>query len=165
MNRISLLILLTLVFAWSSTGFAAQNVPTIDTSQPLEILSQQLEVFRQENRSVFSGDVVATQGDMTMTTDRLIVFFAGENSIERLEAVGHVKFTQLDRTATAEKMIYRQKEGTLLLIGNARVVQGPNQVDGDEITYFVNENRSVVKGSSQKRVKAVIVPQQKKDVE
>lgn len=139
-----------------------QTVPTIDTSQPIEILSQQLEVLQQENKSIFSGDVVATQGDMTLAADRLVVYFVEENQIDRLEATGRVRFSQLDRVATADRAVYRQQDETLLLQGNASVVQGENSVQGDEIMFYVRENRSVVKGSSQKRVKAVIVQEKGK---
>lgn len=156
---------LMLLLCSSAIGFAEQVVPTIDTSLPVEIESQQLEIMQQENKSVFSGDVVAIQGDMTLSADRLIVFFVEDNQIDRLEAAGHVRFSQLDRVATSEKAVYRQQEGILILQGNAKVQQGKNLVSGDEITFYVQENRSVVKGSSQKRVKAVIVQEQKKDVE
>lgn len=163
MNRYILLLLLFMCS--SGIGYAAQVIPTIDTSLPVEIESQQLEIIQQEKKSVFSGNVVATQGDMTLSADQLIVFFVEENEIDRLEAVGHVRFSQLDRIATSEKAVYHQQDGILLLLGDAKVQQGKNLVSGEEITFYVQENRSVVKGSSQKRVKAVIVQEQKKDVE
>lgn len=159
-------VLLFLFFLCSSVIVcAAPVVPTIDTNLPVEIQSQQLEIMQQENKSIFSGDVVATQGDMTLSADELSVFFADENQIDRLEAVGHVRFSQLDRIATSEKAIYHQLTGVLLLVGNATVKQGGNLVSGEEITFYVKENRSVVKGSSQQRVKAVIVQEPKKGVE
>lgn len=163
MNKYFLALLLLIYSA--TLGFAEQTVPTIDTSLPVEIQSQQLEMLQQENKSIFSGDVIVTQGDMTLSADQLIVFFIEDNQIERLEANGKVRFSQLDRVATSEKAVYRQSEGILLLLGNARVQQGKNLVSGDEITFYVVENRSVVKGSSQKRVKAVIVQEEKKGVE
>jgi lipopolysaccharide export system protein LptA len=163
MNRY---ILLLLFFLCSSViVYAAPAIPTIDTNLPVEIESQQLEIMQQENKSIFSGNVVATQGDMTLSADELSVFFIEENQIDRLEAVGNVRFSQLDKIATSDKAVYHQLNGVLLLIGDAKVQQGKNLVSGDEITFYVQENRSVVKGSSQQRVKAVIVQEQKKDVE
>ena len=164
MNRYLILIFLAILLCVGTVVGAAQSVPTIDTRKPLEILSQQLEVLQQDNKSIFSGDVVATQGDMTLSADKLIVFFVDENTIERLEATGNVRFSQLDRTATAEKAVYLQEQGVLSLIGKAHVEQGMNTVAGDEIVFYTRENRSVVKGSSQKRVKAVIVQEEKKGV-
>jgi len=163
MNRY--LLFLVFLLCSSVIGYAAPVVPTIDTNQPVEIQSQQLEIMQQENKSIFSGNVVATQGEMTLSADELCVFFADENQIDRLEAVGHVRFSQLDRIATSEKAIFHQLTGVLLLLGNATVQQGGNLVSGNEITFYVKENRSVVKGSSQQRVKAVIVREPKKDVE
>jgi len=156
-------LLLPIIFA--TLGFAEQTVPTIDTSLPVEIKSQQLEMLQQGNKSVFSGDVIVTQGDMTLSADLLVVFFIEDNQIERLEATGNVRFSQLNRVATAEKAIYYQQEEKLLLLGNAVAQQGRNLVSGDEIIFYVVENRSVIKGSSQNRVKAIIVQEQKKDVE
>ena len=143
--------------------FAAQTVPGIESNQPIEITSQQLEVLQSERKSVFTGEVVAKQGDMTLYADELTVFFLKEgNQIDRLEATGNVKFTQLDRTATADKAVYRQNEEILLLTGNAQVKQGANQIAGDEITLYVRENRSLIKSSAHNRVKAVIVPDKQK---
>jgi len=122
-------------------------------------------MLQQGNKSVFSGDVIVTQGDMTLSADLLVVFFIEDNQIERLEATGNVRFSQLNRVATAEKAIYYQQEEKLLLLGNAVAQQGRNLVSGDEIIFYVVENRSVIKGSSQNRVKAIIVQEQKKDVE
>ncbi|MDH3394247.1 MAG: hypothetical protein OEL66_09570, partial [Desulfobulbaceae bacterium] len=71
----------------------------------------------------------------------------------------------LDRTATADRAIYRQQVGTMELIGNATVHQGQNKVTGDEITVYLQEDRSVVKSHDNGRVRAILFPKQKKDIE
>lgn len=159
---VSLVILSVLIFqvAWA---FAAQPVPEIDKNQPIEITSKQLEILQSEGKSVFTGDVLAKQGDMTLSANELVVFFLKEdNQIDRFEATGDVLFTQLDKTATADKAVYLQRDEILLLTGNAQVHQGENQIAGDEITFYVRENRSLVKSSVHNRVKAVIVPEKQK---
>lgn len=163
MKRYSVFVFFMLLLTSVASASAEQSMPAIDTRQPLEIQSQQLEIFQQKKQSVFSGDVVAVQEDMTLTTDRLTVFFIDDNTVDYLEAVGSVKFTQLDRTATADKAVYRQADEVLTLLGDARVQQGKNVVSGEEIVFFVRENRSVVKSSSKQRVKAVIVQEEKKE--
>jgi len=157
MTRYACLLLVALLFA-HVTASAAPLAPAVDTSRPVEITARQLEVIQSDNKSVFSGDVIAKQGDMTLTANQLTVFSAAGDQIDRLEAVGHVRFVQGENTATADKAVYRQKEEILTLLGNATVAQGGNRVSGDEIILYIRENRSLVKSAEQKRIKAVIIP-------
>jgi len=157
MIRYVRMLLVVLLFVYS-TASAAPLAPTVDISKPVEITARQLEVIQSDNKSVFSGDVVAKQGDMTLTANQLTVFSAAGEQIDRLEAVGQVRFVQGENTATADRAVYRQKEEILVLQGNATVAQGNNRVSGDEIVFYIRENRSLVKSSDQKRIKAVIVP-------
>jgi lipopolysaccharide export system protein LptA len=49
-----------------------------------------------------------------------------------------------------------------VLSGNARVWQDENVVSGDTITIFLAQDRSVVQGGRQERVKAVFYPRDEK---
>ena len=101
---------------------------------------------------------------MTLYAEKLIVYFQkDQDQVERLEAIGAVRVTQLDRIATAEKAIFHQADETLVLIGNAEVTQGKNKVSGDEITIYLKENRTLIKSSEKGRVKATIVPEKKQE--
>jgi lipopolysaccharide export system protein LptA len=46
----------------------------------------------------------------------------------------------------------------MVLSGNARVWQDDNVVSGETITIFLSQDRSVVQGGTQERVKAVFYP-------
>ena len=164
MGRWLLTILLT-IFCWCVPGaFAAEVEPELDRNQPIEITAQQLEILQQQRQSIFSGDVVAKQGEMTLYADKLIVVFQPkQDQVERLEAIGGVRVLQLDRVATAEKAVFFQLEEKLVLNGNAEVIQGQNKISGDEVTLYMKENRSLIKSSESGRVKAVIVPEKKQE--
>lgn len=164
MGRWLLLLLLGISCVCVSAAFAAEATPALDRNQPIEITSQQLEVLQQQRQSIFTGDVVAKQGDMTLIAEKLIVVFQeDQDQVERLEAIGAVRVLQLDRIATAEKAIFYQLEEKLILTGNAEVTQGKNKISGDEITLFVQENRTLIKSSEKQRVKAVIMPESKQE--
>ncbi|MCW8859132.1 MAG: lipopolysaccharide transport periplasmic protein LptA [Deltaproteobacteria bacterium] len=166
MIRFVALIIILFGLLQANVSVAGQLTSEVDSSQPIEITSQQLEILQLEQKSVFTGNVVAKQGGMTLAAEQIIVFFLEEgNQIDRLEAIGNVHFTQLDREATADRAVYRQQEEVLFLVGSAQVKQGLNQINGDEITLYIKENKSLVKSSEQNRVKAVIVPEQKKDTQ
>jgi len=149
-------------FCCVSTGVAAEKAVVPDTKQPIEITAQKLELIQQQRQSIFTGDVVAKQGDMTLSADKLTVFLLeNQDQIDRLEAVGTVKVVQFDRVATADRAIFYQLEEKLVLSGHAVVVQDNNKVSGDEIEIYLKENRSVIKSSKSSRVKAVIIPVKK----
>ncbi|MCD6580326.1 MAG: lipopolysaccharide transport periplasmic protein LptA [Desulfuromusa sp.] len=164
MNRWFLMIFLGL-FCWCvPVVFAGEVKPELDRNQPIEITAQQLEVLQQQRQSIFTGDVVAKQGEMTLYAEKLIVFLQqDQDQIERLEAIGGVRVLQLDRIATAEKAVFYQVEERLVLSGNAEVTQGQNEISGDEITLYLKENRSLVQSSENGRVKAVIIPEKKQE--
>lgn len=158
MNR-WLPLLLLLLMSGAFLACAADPLPGFDGNQPIEVTAKRLEVLQQEHRSVFTGQVVVRQGDMTLRTEQLTVFFAPESEeIERFDALGQVEFEQLDRTAFADRAVYQRQQEILRLVGNARVKQGENVISGDEITLYIRENRSTVQSSSSNRVKAVIIP-------
>jgi lipopolysaccharide export system protein LptA len=161
MNKLILLALSWLLICPPLAQSADGTPPLADL--PIEVTAQQLEALRQDGVAIFSGEVVARQGDITLYCDRLEVYSqGGQQQVDRLEAFGRVRVVQLDRTATAAKVVYRQQPGTLVLTGDARLHQGQNQVSGDEITLYLQENRSVVKSGENGRVRAVLFPEPKR---
>ena len=145
----------------SSTSVAALDFFAADSDQPLEISSRQLEVFQEQQKSVFSGDVVAEQGEMTLHTDMLTVIFDGQNDVRRIEATGAVRINDPIRNARGDHAVFDRDEETLIISGNAVVVQGDNRISGDEIILFIGQNRSLVRSKDSGRVRAVILPEPK----
>lgn len=141
---------------------AADQPLSKSSDQPIEVTAQQLEALQQQGKAIFTGEVVAKQGDITLYCKKMVVYTqSGKQQVDRLEAFGGVRVVQLDRTATADQAIYRQRQRTLVLVGNAELHQGQNHVAGDEITVFLDENRSIVKSQGGHRVRAVLFPQTK----
>ena len=61
-------------------------------------------------------------------------------------------------TATADKAVYYQDKEMAVLTGNPVVKQGNDSVEGSRITLYMKDNRSVVEGSENRKVKAVLAP-------
>ena len=164
MGRWLLLILMSSVCFCVTSSFADETTTELDTKQPIEITANQLEILQQQRQSIFSGDVIAKQGDMTLSAEKMIVLFQEEqDQVKRLDAIGSVRVVQLDRVATADRVVFYQLDEKLVLIGSAEVIQGGNKVSGEEITLYLKENRTLIKSSETKRVKAVIIPQAKSE--
>jgi len=161
--RINLILncLLLIIFTWTVSAGAVDFFAAADSDQPLEITSSRLEVFQNEQKSVFSGEVVARQEEMTLYTDQLTVIFDDQNDVSRVEAVGNVRIEEPLRNARGNHAVFDRVADTLILSGNAEVVQGENRISGDEITLFIGQNRSIVKSNDTGRVRAVILPEKK----
>jgi lipopolysaccharide export system protein LptA len=103
--------------------------------------------------------VVARQGDLTLYADRLVITNSADgHDLTRIEAFGNVRILQGTRQASGAHAVYEPKEARILLDGSPRVTQEGDVVTGKLITYYVNEQRSVVTGGPNERVEAVILP-------
>jgi len=157
-RQASLLILATLLIcpcvAAAGLDLAPQN------RGPVNVTANQLQADDTKQLLVFSGDAVATQDDVTINGDRLIIQYTGEQrEIEQLIAEGHVRITQQDKVATGDKAVFYQREERIVLTGAAQVTQGENSVQGQEITLFLKDQRSIVTAGEGGRVRAVFTPQ------
>lgn len=130
--------------------------------QPITIKSNELSSDSKSRTATFSGKVVARQGDLTMYSDKLVVYYKEDGGdLDKVVASGNVRIVQGDRLATAREAVYQSVEQKIVLTGDPKVIQGDNTVTGKVITYFVDDERSVVTGGPDTRVEAVITPKEK----
>lgn len=138
----------------------AESTVTHDSSQPISISSDRLEADDLAGRVKFFGHVVAEQGGLSLYADQVELFYQGEKrDIERLEAHGDVRIVQGDRVATAGKAVFYNKEKRIVLTESPAVHQGNDSISGDEITFYLDEEKSVVNSREGSRINAVFHPQ------
>jgi lipopolysaccharide export system protein LptA len=79
--------------------------------------------------------------------------------VDKIIARGDVRIRQSDGgMASAEEATYYQADERVVLTGKPMVKQGDDFVEGVKITLFLKENRSVVEGTEENKVRAVIAP-------
>jgi lipopolysaccharide export system protein LptA len=127
------------------------------SNQPVTVDSDRMERFGKESLIIFSGNVVARQNNSVQYADRMEVYLDEKgDKILRTVSTGSVRIVTRDcKTGTARRAEYYELEQRVVLIGNARVWQDDNVVSGDTITIFLAQDRNVVMGGKQERVKAV----------
>jgi lipopolysaccharide export system protein LptA len=135
-----------------------------DKNQPVTVDADKMERFGKESLVVFTGNVVARQNNSVHYADRMEIYLDEKGDrIVRTVSTGTVKVVTRDcRTGTARRAEYHDVEQRVVLSGNARVWQDDNVVSGDTITIFLSQDRSVVQGGQQERVKAVFYPREDK---
>lgn len=129
-------------------------------SRPIDVAADSLSADSIRNTVTFEGNVVARQADVTLYADRIQAGYSRESgAIDRIEAEGNVRFLQEGREARSARATFHNLEQRIVLSGGATLRQGQNTVQGETLTIFLRENRSVVTGGKDGgRVQAVINP-------
>ena len=131
----------------------------LDTGQPIDITSDRVETYSKENLIVFKGNVMARQKDIVIYSDSLeAMVIEGGKGIERVVAGGNVKIQQGIRVANCQKAVYYNVDQKLVLTGAPKVWEGENMVSGDEIVFYIEQNRIEVNNELGGRGKAKIYP-------
>jgi lipopolysaccharide export system protein LptA len=129
-------------------------------TQPVVVDADRMEAFKRESLVIFTGNVVARQDNSVHYADRMEVYLDEKGDrVLRTVSTGNVRVITKDcRIGTARRGEYDDLEQRVVLIGNAKVWQDDNVVTGERITIYLAEDRSLVEGGKQERVKAVFHP-------
>jgi lipopolysaccharide export system protein LptA len=145
--------------------------------QPIKIEAASLEMRDKKKEATFSGNVKVVQGDTTMTSKTLVVFYdstaadatapapnakatksaaiqsatpgpGGSSSIRRLEARGSVVVTQKDQVVTGETAVFDTKSNLITMLGGIVLTQGKNVLRGDRLMVDITTGVSRVESDS-----------------
>ncbi|MBW2107978.1 MAG: hypothetical protein JRI36_04830 [Deltaproteobacteria bacterium] len=132
----------------------------------IHITSDKVTSDHNERWVEFIGHVRATQDDGVITADRIKIFYEPEKqgaegtdsaAVEKMVAQGNVKivFDKAAKTAMAEQAVYTLHDKVLVLSGGRPTVRaGDDVVQGEKITLFQAENKTLVEGGRDGQVEA-----------
>jgi lipopolysaccharide export system protein LptA len=147
--------------------------------QPIQIEAASLEMRDKKKEATFAGNVKVVQGDTTMTSKSLVVFYdsgpapaapapaapkgsksgpmqsatpgpGGSSSIRRLEAKGSVVVTQKDQVVTGETAIFDTRANLITMVGGVVLTQCKNVLRGDRLKVDMTTGVSRVESDSGK---------------
>src|SRR4051794_16084727 len=148
--------------------------------QPIKIEAASLEMRDKKKEATFSGNVKVVQGDTTMTSKTLVVFYdsttapaaapsansktaaraapiqsaspgpAGSSSIRRLEARGSVVVTQKEQVVTGESAVFDTRTNLITMLGGVVLTQCKNVLRGDRLFVDMTTGVSRVESDSGK---------------
>ncbi len=112
------------------------------------IESKNLDIDIATKKAEFFDNVVVKQGDIKVSTDKLIIFFKN-NEVKKIDFLNNVKFQMRDKLILGDKAEYTKNDNTLKIIDNV-IYKGDNsEINGDIFTY--NLKTKVSKLSSKKK--------------
>jgi lipopolysaccharide export system protein LptA len=151
MKPLRLLVLLPLLAVAPAAGQQSGGRGSgFNSNAPVDVDAARIEVQDRADRAIFSGGVTATQGNLRMTSARLTVAYNNNNgvNVERLEASGGVTLRTPTETAQGNFAIYDVDRRLVTMIGNVRLVQGANRVQGGRLVLDLNSHRAVMDGGT-----------------
>ncbi len=152
---------------------------TQNRDQPIQIEAARLEVRDKQKQATFKDNVKVVQGDTTMTSKTLDVFYeskdegkapapagktaaknapmqqaapgpTGSSSIKRLEARGNVVVTQKDQVVTGDAAIFDTKTNLITMTGGVVLTQCKNVLRGDRLLVDMTTGVSRVEADNGK---------------
>ena len=174
------LLLAAPALAQSKPGPASAVGSLGSSKEPISIDANQLDVFDKEGRAVFSGDVVAVQGETTMRCATMTVLYESQrgkgggktasaspgaggltqdSSIKKIDCKGPVVIKTKEQTATGDSATFDRVANKVFLIGNAALSDAKGNVTkGQRVAYDVGTGvANVVGDKTAPRVKAIII--------
>jgi len=138
-------------------------LPGGDSKAPVSIDAAKLEYFEKEQKLVYSGGVVAKQGDSTLRSTNLVIFLASsviqatpaassgssDSQIKRMEAAGPVTIVSKDQVGTGDRASFNREENKFLLLGNVTLSQGGNVIKGkpeSRLVYDLTTSQAIIEG-------------------
>ncbi|MBI5025556.1 MAG: lipopolysaccharide transport periplasmic protein LptA [Nitrospirae bacterium] len=116
--------------------------------KPIIITSKTLTADNKTNTAIFEGSVVAKTEDITIYSDKMIVYSDNtRNKITKIEASGNVRAHKKERAIFSKEATYYEEDEKIVFTGEPKAVEGENVVTGTKITYFIKDDRSIVEGS------------------
>ena len=169
-------IVLGLILAAGSSlcgGLAAAQddvLGAVDTSLPIEITADALEIEQGLGLAVFSGNVNAVQGEMILRAETLKVHYRTNDAddaeidargrISRIEASGDVFFATPTESARGDRGTYDVEGRTVTLAGGVVLTRGKNVLRGSRLELNLATGRSKLfsDGEDGERVRGLFVP-------
>lgn len=141
---------------------AFSSAPLFKSSKsPIDISSERLDVDQQKGKAVFKGNVIARQDKMLLQADIMTILFdEKQNEVKEIIAKGSVTIDLDKKRATCKTAHFYTTENKVILTGTPQLKEGKNVVEGEKIIFFLNEERSIVEGKKNSRVKTTIFPGQ-----
>lgn len=164
-------VILAVLFFVINNSYAQELILDKSNKEPIDITAQELIFYRAQNVGVFTGDVIAVQGTVTVKAKKMEVFFK-ESAADSKETLSKVKLINLKddveiitpKEKTKSSMgVYNVETGVFTLTGDVVMTQGETILKGDRMIYNKNTEESLLTVNGKivdKRVSAKFVPNQ-----
>ena len=170
----------------SADSNGSSLLPGSNSKEPITIDADKLAYFDKEQKAIYTGNVVAIQGDSKLTCTVLTIYLArnqqpsgqaappapapaadatgqpptsSTSQIKHMDAMGPVTVVSKTQVATGERAVYDKTENKAWLFGRVTLSDGANVTKGDKLTYDMTTGEAVVEvNPGEQRVHGQFLP-------
>jgi len=122
-----------------------------DSSLPVEVVADQLQVNQTDGSAVFTGNVVIGQGTMRLSAAEVQVEYTSAESgaagrISRMLASGGVVLVNGGEAAEANEATYTIDTGSIVMTGDVVMTQGQNALTANRMVIDLNTGTANMEG-------------------
>jgi len=119
------------------TGEAGAEAPKADAPPPeITVKADSIEMFLDKGQAVFVGHVRATDQNIELRADRMVVTFDDQQRITHIEAESNVVVIHESGRASGGRAKFALEEGVLRLFENPVIEQPGSRIEGaEEVEY------------------------------
>ena len=126
-------------------------------SDTIKVSSEKLNVYRDDNISVFSGNVYAEDDTIKLWSDKIsIIYHETKKSVYEIIAENNVKIIINGVTAYGDFSKYQVDNEELLIEGNVVVIEKDNKIHSDQLILDLANSTSIMTAKINSRVTAQI---------
>ena len=151
---LSILLFNSTVLSFSIAEEVEKPIPSFkfNSSLPLEIKSDELNIEQNTGKATFSGSVMATQGNLILTAVTIVVEYALKNSrmtseMKKLTANKDVTIVSDTQSAVANKLVYDIISENIIMTGDVILKEGLSATSGDKLTINLNTGSRRMEGN------------------
>ncbi|MGD9763748.1 MAG: lipopolysaccharide transport periplasmic protein LptA [Candidatus Binatia bacterium] len=128
---------------------------------PVRIDANTMEFDYKSMVLTYRGAVSVTQADLRLRSEvlRITLDPDRQGGAKEVVAEGNVQIDKGARRATGGRAVFDDVKRTVTLSEHARLRDGPNEVAGERVVVYLDQQRSIVEGGPE-RVRAVLYPQE-----
>ncbi len=142
----------------------------LDRDQPTRIVSDRFQADQRQGVAIYEGKVELVQGSLKIEADRLTLYRDENNRVREVLAEGTpARYRQKpgpdqpEITAEAHSIRYTLESELIQLNTRAFLSQDGATMSGDQISYFIGQDRVVADAEADSRIEMVIPPRNRQD--
>jgi lipopolysaccharide export system protein LptA len=168
--------------AAAKSASSTPMLPGANSKEPISIEADKLNYYDKEQKAVYTGNVVAIQGDSKLTCSVLTIFLSktetpasgagaqtpaasptaapgapGGSQVKRMDATGPVTLISKTQVATGDRGSYDKEQNKVWLFDHVTLSDGGNVTKGDKLTYDMTTGEAVVEVNKTGRVTGVFI--------
>ena len=118
-----------------------------DRTEPIEFNSERLILNQEKNLAELFDGVKITQGKTILSAEYVKAIYSEDSSLETVFAKGNIELKSDKDIAQADEAIYSLTNNSISLTGNAKLIQGENNITANQILINTKTGLTQLLGS------------------